>query len=540
MDIPSVHQEAPGLGVKRFFTLPGLLLAGAIILLAVEMIVLLFLREVWVDELFSAWKGLLVLKGELTPFLNGLFEYPPLVVPTYGLVQFLFGPDILVGRILSVVFFAGGALLLFRAVSRLAGSRAATALLWLIASNLLLLGNFASATMYSMMFLLLSGVVYAETSSQSRQRKIVLQSILLALAILGRTNMLAAAIAYLVFLVIVERRAKSIAFSIVVIAVVVVLGYLPVVLQNPPLALAHLLSVFGNLGPLKDLPASLKVGSLDLARFLEVFTTFIKEYLGFLILFVVSASLLCIREGRSLLAFLRREPTYTLLATLSFVLLAAHYFYPRIVGHVYYANYFVPFLLAAATVSVWRFFGNDRVLKILVVAVVILTGLLNLFRTDVISNPREESDLVRIRRGARLLSEYTKPTDRIIAFDNSLIHLFSSGQKTYLPLLNRDFLYLPDADSAKVTRMGFYNLAMIADWLRSADYLVIHKERWSIPYKRSPFWGEGSEDTRARLFEIQNIIDETYAPVAEAENVYPRKYTKGNDGGTLVLYRRMR
>ena len=514
--------------------------ALTIALVAVEIAVLIIYRETWVDEFFSAFKGYLVLTGELVPYRNGIFDYPPLVIPTYGLVHYLFGPNFYAARILSAVFFSAMAVFLFLTGRRLGGRWAGLGAVALVASNLLVVGNFVSATMYALAGFLLVLVVWVEASVLSERKKTILASVLLALAFLARTNMIVAFLAYVGWLVLMRVSPRRIASAVGVWSVVAALGYLSIFWFNPALAFAHFFIVFGSVGPLAWLPPSLKVGGAGIGMFLEVFAKTVKEYYGFLLLFSVSAALVLWERRTSVLVFLRAERAYALALILSAAFFITHYGYPRIVGNVGYATYFIALMALVSTTAMARFLGPRRVWAALFAGVAILNLSANLYRTDVISHPGDESDFSRVERGAALLRAHTEKNDRILTFDNSLVHVFLADRRTFFPLMSRDFLYIANADTEKVRASGYYNLEMLKSWaLTDADFLALHKEKWNESFIRRPFFGAGNEETQKQFAEIRSIFSRNYELVASAFNVYPRKYTEGNDGGTLELYRRI-
>ncbi|MDP2593164.1 MAG: glycosyltransferase family 39 protein [bacterium] len=511
------------------------------VLALAEVFALVIYREMWVDEIFSAFKSYLYLAGELTPFKSGLFEYPPLVIPTYGFVQYLFGPSILAGRALSAALFLLGLFLVFLFVKKLAGRLPAYLTAALILSNVLLVGNFVSATMYSLMFVLGMLILFVELGGWKRDAKVAASGVLIGLMILGRTNMITMFVGYAVFLLIIaeEKRFQKILLLSSVSLSVVVLGYLPLLIYNFDLAVAYILSPFGNFGPLSSLPASSKVGSHSILRFLEALHGFLREYYGFILAFFSTVAYVLWQEKASLLKFCREERPYVLSVVLSVVLVVSHYFYWRIVSNTYYANYFIYLMAIAAVISVWRFLDEKKFAKLLLTGLLLLNVFINIYRTDVISDPRSESDIERVSRGADFLAANTGSEDKILAFDNSVIHVYKADRRTFAPLINRDFLFMADSDTEKIRPLGFYNFEMIKDWAENdADYIAIHEERWSLQFVRLRFWDVQSEDMKNAALEFRNILDERYVLVGSVLNVYPRKYTEGNDGGTLLLYKR--
>ena len=511
-----------------------------VLLVLSEIVLMVLFRETWVDEIFSAFKSYLYLKGELVPFVSGLFEYPPLVIPTYGLVHFVFGPSLISARILSSVFFSIMLVLLFLITKRHAGKVAGIFSVLLVASNLLLVGNFVSATMYSLVSVLTLGVVYVEGAGLSLNRRMIFSGILIGLAILARTNLVVLALGYLLFLIVNRTSISKILLFLITTLSVIVVGYLPLISANTPLALSHIFSPFGYFGPLRDLPPSLKTGSQDIGRFLEVLTMFMKEYFGIILLSISVNFYVIYQKKNNLKSFIKNNPVYVLITILSLVFVGGHYLYWRIVSNVYYANYFIPLFILATVIPIFTFLNEEKFLKTLLTVLILVSFGTNLYRTDVISDPRQESDLDRLSRGVELIHEYIPEGSKVLSFDNSINHVFLSDRRTFMPLINRDFLFMPNADTEKIRDIGFYNMSMLKSWALESDYLALEKEYWPGSFLRSPFWGAGTEDVPKEIKEIQNIFNDDYVLVAEALNVYPRKYTDGNDGGTLQIYKRIK
>lgn len=517
-----------------------LLVAAGVLALA-EIVIMILWRETWGDEFFAAFKGYLILKGELVPFQNGIFDYAPLTVVTYGAMHYLFGPSLFAARLLSAVFFAAALLLVFVIGRWLAGRWVGLAATVLVLSNLLLVGNYISATMYAWTLLLLLAVVWVEAEDMPRRQKTMMSAVFLALAILGRTNMIAAAGIYFLYLILIGAARRDIAIFLSILIAFIGAGYAPLILPNPSSAASFLLGPYLGFGVFASLPRP--AVAQNMASFLGVLTSFFKEYYGYAALFIVAVVLFArtARQPRGWRAAARRAPAETLLIMLSLGLFAAHFCYWRIAGNLYYANYFIPLMGLAGVTGLVRLSPDRRLGAGLIAVVIALNFGANLYRTDVVSDPRDESDLHRVARGADFVRSHTESSAKILTFDNSLYHVFLADRRTFTPLMQRNFLFLPDADTEKVRQLGFYNFALLKEWAaHDAEYLAIHKERWPSSLTRSPFWGKGSEDTAAGVQELEKVFAEQYELIGVATNVYPRKYTEGNDGGTLELYRRIK
>ena len=455
----------------------------------------------------------------------------------HGIIQTIFGPSIIAGRIVSSVFFALLLLLTFLIGKNMGGRWAGLVAVALIMSHALLVANYVSAVPYALTMGLLLGALTAEFSSRGRSAKIWWAALLMAAMALTRINMLPAVMIYgfYLFWIRVSVRHQVLFWSIFFVSVS--LGYLPIILPDPALAVSSILHPFARVGPLTALPASAKVGSVDVENFLEILASFFREYAATLAFFCAIV-LAIVGSGRwALHDFLAREREWILLVAMGVGLLAAHYFYWRITGSIQYANFFMPLIALAAVVGAVRYVEEEKIAAGLVIAVIGVNLLANAFPSGIISRPSEETDLERVRRGAALVAARTAPGERIIAFDNSIFHVFAAGRFTEPALMNRDFLYVGDINSNTARRLRMYNLPLLLKWLSEADVVLLHEERWRDMFRR-PFFKEESHDSEKNITELSSYFDEHYQRVGEAFNVYPRKYTEGNDGGTLVLYRR--
>jgi len=491
-----------------------------------------------VDEIFRAQKGFLYLTGELTPFVNSIFEYPAMIIPTYGLAQYLFGPEVLVSRILSSIFFIALIAILYWTTKRLSNKWAAIGTVLLVISNMLLVGNYTSGTLYSVTTLLILLVIFVETFFISRMKKTAISGVLIALAILFRINMIPAVIAYLIYMAFIKVRWKEYVVFLVLVAVVVTAGYIPIVAYNPELAISRILLPFASLGPFADLPASTKAGGFALGEWLDVLTQVLREFYPFILLSFAFVAAIIYGERRSPWHFFQINRGYLLAILFAGVLFASHFFYPKIIGHPYYFGYVAPFFAMIIGIASFRYLKSSLVIILLFSTIILNLGI-NVYRTDVFSAPGEETDLARISRGAELI-ENTIPADaKIVTFDNSLIHLFEANRRIPAPLLNRNFLFINDLDTEKVRRLGMYNLEMLQEWIDEADYLVLHREKYGESFVRRPLYEGGSaEEAKLAQANIQATLDNDFLLEEEILNVYPRKYTEGNDGGTLQIYKR--
>jgi len=512
-----------------------IVLALIVTLVIVESVILLFYRETWLDEEIVLNKSMLLIKSEAKPFVDLIIEYPPLFIPFYGLSQ-LWGPDLHSGRAISLIFLFLSLFLIFRIVGKIVGRNPAILAILFMMGNVLLIGNYVTATFYSMSAFILTLFVYAHLFA-SQKNKFFMTGIIAGLLMLTRTNMIIVPLIYLVFLFYNQAKIGDFFKFIGTFLATLVLGYLPIVIGNPEVALSYILYPLTAVGPLSQLPPSNKT----VVTLVEVWSNavaFFKEYFSVLVFFFGSVVAALFSERGKWRMFISQEKNLLFLVVLSIVFIASHYFYWRVESHINYSNYFIPLLVIVATILYFKFVPRNATSNIFLIFIILFTFASNAWRVDVVSSPREESDIARLKRGARFIEENTKKGDTIVTFDNSVYHVFLADRKIPNALINRNFLFVANAPKELLSKLGMYNIETMNQWLDEANYLLIHKERWPSSFIRMPFFGE-SPTFLEDMKKLQMKIDVKYRIVGEILNVYPRKYTEGNDGGTLVLYKRI-
>lgn len=512
-----------------------ILIVGATAILLVESVVLVVYRETWIDEILASFKSYLILQGEFIPYVDSIMSYPPLVIPTFGYVQYLFGPSILAGRVLATLFFALLYMAMVWVAHRVAGERGAAGAAILLASNLLLVSNYVTVTMYALATLLLLLTVVVELLDIERSHKALCNGVLFGLLLLCRINFLPALLVYGAFQLLARHRWSAIGIWVLTVCIVVIIGYIPIIRHNPSVALSDVISPIISVGIMSKLAAPTLAQSFD--SFITNLSDFIREYYGFLLLFLIATALTIQTHGVRLQTYVSEYRAVFLIWIYAVSMMAAHYFYWKLAGNVYYANYFMPFVILFIVASYRLLEHNRTVVVVLFVAVIALNGGLQ-YRKDIIASPGDTSDLERVSIGAEHLERVTRKEDRILTFDDSLYHVFLADRRVFPPLMQRNFLFVNSEDTAYVRSIGFYNWDMLHQWLQTdADVFLMHQETGFEGLRRNPFWGKG-EDTDARIAQFRAILAAEFQLVATVENVYPRKYTEGNDGGTLLIYKR--
>lgn len=505
----------------------------------VEIVMFALYRQTWIDEEIYLFKSLTILRGDFTPFRDIVVEYPPLFILLYGLPQLLFGASFYVGRFAAAVFSVAILILLFKLIKKLMNRWWALIAVLLLLSSLSLIGNYAVSALFAPTTLVLLTLLYIETTNINRSKKTILAACCLALLLLMRTNLFPAMFVYVIYLILMKAGWRNILLCFGITFGLVIAGYLPIVVFNPSLAISFILLPFHTFGTLKQVSLEF-FARQDLLSFVTTLVEFIREYIVLLFLFlaVFVRFIMEMIKRPSPFAFLREERIYVLTSVLVFTLIITHFFYFGVATKVIYASYFGILFIVSALIGIYHLACERKVWVSIFVAGILLNFGVNVFRTDLVSNPLAESDLARVERGAALVRENTTPTDTLVAFDNSIFHIYAADRKTFPPLFNRNFLYVHNTESEFIKPLLLYNFDMLKQWIRSADFLLLHKERWA-----DQFVEQGQDaDKVAEVVWIGAMVNEQYKLIGTAKNVYPRKYTVGNDndGGTLLIYKNKR
>jgi|GEM_PF-1071078 len=505
----------------------------------VEIVMFALYRQTWIDEAIYLFKSLTILRGDFIPFRDIVVEYPPFFILLYGLPQLLFGAGFYVGRFAVAVFSVAILILLFKLIKKLMNRWWALIAVLLLLSSLSLIGNYAVSALFAPTTLVLLTLLYVETTNINRSKKTILASCCLALLLLMRTNLFPATFVYVIYLILMKAGWRNILLCFGITFGLVIAGFLPIVAFNPSLATSFILLPFHTFGTLKQVSLEF-FARQDLLSFVTTIVEFIREYIVLLFLFlaVFIRFIMEVIKRPSPFAFLREEKIYVLTSVLVLTLTITHFFYFGVETKVIYASYFGILFIVSALIGIYHLAYERYERKVWVsifMAGILLNFGVNVFRTDLVSNPLAESDLARVERGAALVRENTTPIDTLVAFDNSIFHIYAADRKTFPPLFNRNFLYVHNTESEFIKPLLLYNFDILKQWIISADFLLLHKEKWA-----SQFVEQGQDaDKIAEIVWIKATVNEQYKLVGTEKNVYPRKYTVGNDneGGTLLIYK---
>ena len=482
-------------------------------------------------------------------------KHPPVAFYLQVFWQSMFGPSILAYRFLSGFFLIGLALLLFDSLRRVGGRWLGIFGLALLISSPYTVGKLATASPYALIgfFSLLSLWVFLLERIPVSTR-VILSSIAMSLAFLGRYNMLPALILLWLFIII-RWRSRSLSFLSIGVSVLVIgLLMIPYFILDAEYAISFFFVMFGPLAsflPLKFLaiipptaevfsPLAFIFNESRLKLVMQVLTTFF--HLWALLLFGLLFALT--RWKNNLRSFARLHPLFIWTVSIVAAIFLSHFFFgPN--RHKMYALYFLPVLLFVAGYSVQllvlhlrqtELWGKARLpLILLAISVLGLAPIsVALSGNDIIFFNRwsyADTDLARLKKGGEYLASLTTSRDLILTIDNP-DHVFLAGRLMIPERINRHDTFTDLADEKLLMRFNRYNTEMFLNWLKKdADLFVVQQGTFlarlePIADKRGSEW---------LVAEVEKILAEDYKLIGSIAGVYPLKERRGD---ILEIYRR--
>ena len=513
--------------------------------LAIEVVYYTLFLNTWFDEANFAYKSWLSGNGLALPFIDFTNKYPSFIFYLEALLQKLWGPTILGARILSAAFLAGSLVLLYRIGKQIGGKFIGVLALAFLAANPYLVGYYTSATPYAAtVFFLLLGFWLLEKDNLNIRSRVFLASGAMMLGALVRYNVIPVMILLWLYIGLRWRKWNYVWLSVGTTAGLLLIAFLPYAYIDGYGALVWFVAMFGPLVPttfkLPSAEGPHSLFSLLGANYIASFTPFFIKF--FPILAIVGGGCLAwILSGAQAMRESISRHRATAFATAIFLtLFAAHFIVPTDQWSLLHSLYFLPFgIIAAAglisivveklkSVDAWRF------VRIPVVSFIIATLLassvsLALSGPDIIFFNHwdlGESDLARVARGGAYLASLTKPEDILMSFD-SPHDVFMAGRVQIPQTINGEFTYLRDTPAEDLKPFAYFNHGMFIDWLENyADVVVFQKA-----FLPETILGNGAD-----LKQFETILASKYQLVGSIENVYPRKYTRGD--GVMEVYRR--
>lgn len=528
-----------------------LLLCLVVAFLLIEIAYYIFFLNTWFDEANFGYKSWLAAEDLAHPFLDFRSKYPPLAFYLQALFQWLFGPTLLGGRILSALFLAGATAFIFSITKRLAGKWGGLLALALLTFHPYLIGFYSSAKDYSMAIFFPLAALWLLTTQIKTRNKIILASFSMTLGVLIRYNMLPALVGFWLYILWRWRSFRYFAGSLALSIIVFIVGFIPYLILDAEYALIWSVTMFGLLTKLlpttyfqvfsefsSDQTSFLsRLNSDYLKLLIETFTKYFHLWLVFLSALLVTVWRVT-RERAC--RFLKENSLLTFFFFLTIIFYASHFLLPSGFNTHPKFLYFAPFLILSVAGSVILFLKHLRqqtswqsvklpIICFLVVLVILPTFSVTLAKPYIIFFNHfnlADSDLGRVKKGGEYLASLTQPHDTILAITTPH-HPFLAGRYEIPPLINGEFTYYEIDDEELLQRYKFYNFRMLIDWLgNKATVVVFQKDA----LEESSIFAEENHTKR-----FMETLNDKYELAGSIANVYPRKYSRS---GIMLVYKK--
>ena len=491
----------------------------------------------WFDEGNYAYKGYIAVKGVYPMYKDGgpYFEYLPLAFLVPGVIQVLFGPSFIAGRLFSILCGATVIIVTYWLGKKLADRKAGLISAWFLVGSLIIMRYYITISPYSWvsLFLMLS-LLFLASSIASPYREV--GAVFLAtITFVSRQNMALALATIVLYAIIVQKRISH------MIAIVVCALVFPALFIAPywPELINETLTPFPLVGKFFDnflkQPKLATKGSLypwTLEDFLQGMDWLTNFY--FPILFATLYTLI-----RSVKNWLHSGASIESIRTNRIAILVGALFFSNFILHTIgpqhycpqcpaaYFNYFVPTGALLGGIGISSMLNNNasRLHKNIVIGILVLSTLIistvTKARTFTIHKPRFEM----IQSAADHLAALTKPEDKIFAIAD--MHVFLLAKRFPFPaLMTHEYNFVITQDTENAIKQNRWNYALAKKWLSEADVVVLSHERFvSLPRLYPGLPGSGQD--------LKNLIEKV---VAED---FPIKVTiPCSHGDEIELFRR--
>lgn len=507
----------------------------------------------WLDETEYLYSGWLILHENLMPYRDLFFRAPPFIYYLYGIPQYLFGTGLALGRIESSLFLAGSLILLYHLAKKLGKNVWAGLLaLSLMAANPYSVIHFATVTPYVVIgFLFLAGLALF-FSSENRPLRLAAAGILVGATALIRQNVVFAVFWYILVLLFQNRPWRERIWGSFAALFPVITGY-GIFLW---LAGDQMLRAFFMVPYPDDLGAHFYLTFTKqnvLSRFIVSGKSFTIHFFVYLLL-TVCAALLFQHFRKSFIlswqntarVFLSEQGDLLLIGGLFFAIFAPHFLLFFIIpfsSGTIYALYSFHLAVLFASIALFRFVPDIRNGQIfsfpalMLIAGFILTPFAGASIIDLpIVHPFKENDTGRLMRAAKTTQDVVPPGNTVFTVDGPFFLLYPKLKLISPALLYRDSLWTKNTDSALVQKYGFFNYALIDQWLKEADFYFEQEDARMENFRKT---------VHAVPFEANEIVGgiiaknlaERYEFVARVDDSYPGRYKYT---GNLLIYKRVK
>jgi hypothetical protein len=427
----------------------------------------LFYNPTYVDEAKYLIKGWLMATGQVGYYSTPEFFYQHLPggLLWYGWGQKLFGPSLLTARIQS---FAIGLLILFFAakLAKAINPQAKNRILPLLSLAPAAILYYSSAVPQSLAALGLTLAFYSLFKN-----KTYLATLFFTLTFIVRENFLFTLLFYFAYLIFYQKKLwlKQLAVSLMVIGGFFLPNWQGMlrILKNFP-GVSFLLPVEATEKAVLGLNWMVKNYPLNL--YLRAVLEFGVVYGGFWL-----AGLMAIVPKTARAKLGAPDPRWRLLLAVVGLNLVAHtwsafHLTPRAI--IPYFAYIFP--LAAVIIAV-IFTGK----KLKFYWLYLILALTSLNFSAIFQKPNQLNTISVLNQSAQTLKPIIQNRQKIIWLAEPM-SLYLAGKVSYYPLINHTNFYKPSEDTATVRRLGYWNEAMLNQWLAEADLLAVDPNRLKI------------------------------------------------------------
>lgn len=431
-----------------------------------------FFNISYIDEAKYLIKGWLMVTGKVGYYSTPEFFYQhmPGGLLWYGLGQLIFGPNLLVARLQSFLLGLIIVSLTYQLARKLSNYKAGITALLLLSLMPVVSLYYSSAVPQSLAVLMLMLGFLSLTN-----KKTLLASIWFSLALVVRENFLFSLLIYLGWLISYLKKdwrewLKNLTVVIITLGVFIMPG------------MPGILNVFKNFpGVSWLLPVSQiekTVLGLSWQRNLhkpELYFRAIKEFAAIYFSWLIAAAgtiWLALRQKVKL----KNKNIWGLLIMVGGFNLLAHGWSafnlsPR--AMVSYMAYVAPLLSVGVGVMIQKRITAKQIriyLGLLIIALLTmrLAGIFGVFS--------KKTDLNKLKQSVETVRKVTKNKKRIVWLSEPMA-LFLAGKVSYYPLINHTNFYKPSQDTTTVRALGFWNQAMMGQWLDEADLVAIDANR---------------------------------------------------------------
>lgn len=425
----------------------------------------IFYNITYIDEAKYLIKGWLMTTGQVGYYSTPEFFYQhmPGGLLWYGLGQKIFGPSLLAARIQS---FLIGLLVMFFSykLAGLINPKAKKNILAILSLAPVAILYYSSAVPQSLAALTLVLAFY-----WLFKNNFFLTTVWFTLAFIVRENFLFTLILYFIFLLIYHRKIwlAQAALTAGIIGLFFLPGWPGIlnVLKNFPGA-SLLLPV--SAADKAVLGLNWMSNNFDWHLYIRAFKEFGVIYFSFLLIGLIS-----LINGIKSKSWWIKDNRWRLLLTVAGFNFLAHTWAafnlsPRAI--VSYLVYIFPLLAVIFSVKL------KKVPQYWLLLLLALTGLnfASLFQ-----KPYQQNTIRALNQSVNELKPIINNKQKIIWLAEPM-SLYLAGRVSYYPLINHTNFYKPSADTDTVKKLGFWNLAMMNQWLEEADLAVIDPNRLII------------------------------------------------------------